>query len=147
MSDDAKSLPPATERASYAIWTFDKLRYRDTDRQGHVNNAVYATFLETGRVSFLYDNELALAESGCEFVIAKLTIEFRAELYYPGTIDIGTRILGVGRSSFTVGQGVFKGETCAATGESILVQMNTATRRAHPLRTAAVAWLTERLAR
>lgn len=31
----------------------DKLRYGDTDRQGHVNNAVFSTFLETGRVELL----------------------------------------------------------------------------------------------
>jgi acyl-CoA thioester hydrolase len=146
MEGQATTLPPATERASYRIWAFDKLRYCDTDRQGHVNNAVYATFFETGRVSFLYDNDLALGEAGCEFVIARLTVDFRAELYYPGRVDVGTRILSVGRSSFIVGQGVFKDETCAATGESVLVQMNTASRRAHPLRPEAVAWLTERVA-
>ena len=27
--------------------THDKLRYNDTDRQGHVNNAVFSTFLES----------------------------------------------------------------------------------------------------
>ncbi len=37
--------------------TFDKLRYGDTDRQGHVNNAVFATFLETGRVEMLFARE------------------------------------------------------------------------------------------
>ena len=31
----------------------DTIRYADTDRQGHVNNAVFSTFLETGRVMFL----------------------------------------------------------------------------------------------
>jgi acyl-CoA thioester hydrolase len=35
--------------ADFPFLTFDKIRYADTDRQGHVNNAVYATFLETGR--------------------------------------------------------------------------------------------------
>ena len=33
----------------FPLRTRDKLRYADTDRQGHVNNAVFATFLETGR--------------------------------------------------------------------------------------------------
>ena len=35
----------------FPIQAFDKLRYADTDRQGHVNNANFSTFLETGRVS------------------------------------------------------------------------------------------------
>src|SRR5712692_5688730 len=112
MADGEHALPPATERASYRIWTHDKLRYNDTDRQGHVNNAVFATFFETGRVSFLYDAALALAAPGCEFVIARLAIDFRTELYFPGIVDIGTRVLRVGRSSFTLGQAVFTDERC-----------------------------------
>src|SRR5947209_4745635 len=107
---DTRALPDALERASYRIWAQDKLRYSDTDRQGHVNNAVFATFFETGRVSFIHDRELGLKSEGCEFVVARLVIDFRAELFYPGVVDIGTRVLRVGRSSFTVGQGVFKGE-------------------------------------
>jgi acyl-CoA thioester hydrolase len=128
------------------MWTYDKVRYGDTDRQGHVNNAVYATFLETGRVDFLYDNELALAMPGCEFVIARLAVDYRTELYYPGIVDIGTRILAIGRSSFTVGQGIFNGDTCVATAENVLVQMNEKSRRAEKLGPTALAWLAERLA-
>lgn len=30
--------------------TFDKVRYADTDRQGHVNNTAFSSFFETGRV-------------------------------------------------------------------------------------------------
>jgi acyl-CoA thioester hydrolase len=36
----------------YPFKTYDKIRYRDTVRQNHVNNAVFSTFLETGRVEF-----------------------------------------------------------------------------------------------
>jgi acyl-CoA thioester hydrolase len=140
------ALSPGTERASYKIWTYDKLRYGDTDRQGHVNNAVYSTFFETGRVAFLYDKDLALAAPGCEFVVARLAIDFHAELFYPGTVDIGTRVLRVGRSSFTVGQGVFMGDLCAATAEIVCVQTSTETRRSAALGPAMAAWLGERLA-
>jgi acyl-CoA thioesterase FadM len=51
MEGAERALPPSTERGSYKIWTYDKLRYNDTDRQGHVNNAIFATFFETGRVA------------------------------------------------------------------------------------------------
>ena len=47
----AMSVPPLE---SDALRTHEKLRYADTDRQGHVNNAVFATMLETGRVELLY---------------------------------------------------------------------------------------------
>jgi acyl-CoA thioester hydrolase len=146
MADDDAALPAATERRSYKIWTYDKLRYNDTDRQGHVNNAVFATFFETGRVAFLYDQALNLAAPGCDFVVARLAIDFRAELYFPGNVDIGTRVLRTGRSSFVFGQGVFKDDLCVATAESVGVQMNKETRRSEPLTAAMIAWLEERLA-
>src|SRR5258708_35278299 len=112
MADDDAALLAATERASYKIWTFDKLRYNDTDRQGHVNNAVFATFFETGRVAFLYDQALNLAAPGCDFVVARLAIDFRAELYFPGNVAIGTRVLRTGPIPFAFGQGVFTEDLC-----------------------------------
>jgi acyl-CoA thioester hydrolase len=144
MEEEDAALPAATDRASYKIWTYDKLRYNDTDRQGHVNNAVFATFCETGRVAFLYDEKLNLAAPGCEFVVARLAIDFRAELYFPGKVDIGTRVLRTGRSSFVFGQGVFKDDLCVATAESVGVQMNKETRHAQQLTPAMIAWLEER---
>lgn len=145
--DETASLPPATERAAYPIWTSDTLRYGDTDRQGHVNNAVFATFCESGRVSFLYDEKLDLRGPGANFVIVRLELDFRAELFYPGTVDIGTRVLSVGRSSFRLGQGVFKGELCAATAECIMVLVDDATRRSKPLTPQLRAWLEARAVR
>lgn len=130
MSDDPITL---TERASFRTWTQDKLRYADTDRQGHINNAVFATFFESGRVAFLYDPKVPLAPPGCEFVIARLVIDFRNELRWPGTVDIGSVVIGVGRSSITVGQGIFSGDACVATGETVVVLTDATTRRSTPL--------------
>lgn len=143
--DDTRLTPPPTERAAYSIWTSDTLRYGDTDRQGHVNNAVFATFCESGRVSFLYDEKLDLRGSDANFVIVRLELDFRAELFYPGTVDIGTRVLSVGRSSFRLGQGIFKGDLCAATAECVMVLVDDGTRRAMPLRPQLRRWLEARL--
>lgn len=130
MSEDPIKL---TERTSFRTWTQDKLRYADTDRQGHINNAVFATFFESGRVAFLYDPKVPLAPPGCEFVIARLVIDFRNELRWPGTVDIGSVVVGVGRSSITVGQGIFAGDDCVATGETVVVLTDATTRRSTPL--------------
>lgn len=143
----ASPLPAATERSAYAIWTYDKLRYGDTDKQGHVNNAVFATFCESGRVMFLFDEKLSLAGPGGIFAVVRLEIDYRAELFYPGRVDIGTRVLAIGRTSFRVGQGIFSGDTCAATSESVLVLMDEATRKPKPLTPQLRTWLEERLAR
>jgi acyl-CoA thioester hydrolase len=130
-----------TKWSSYRIWAQDRLRYNDTDRQGHINNAVYATFFETGRVGFVDEARKHVTEVASEFVVARVVIDFRAELHYPGIVDIGTSVRSVGRSSIILAHAVFKDELCAATGESVLVQLDTATRRSAPLAATLIGWL------
>lgn len=110
----------------------DKLRYGDTDRQGHINNAVFSTFLETGRVELIYDRSRQLVEPGTAFVIARLEMDFRAELLWPGEVEIGTRVASVGRSSVQLDQAIFQGERCVASGTTVMVQMDEATRKSRP---------------
>ena len=131
-----------TDRARFPVWTQDVTRYGDTDRQGHINNAVFATFCETGRVRLLFGE--ALAPPGCAFVIARLVLDFRAELQWNETVEIGTGVVEIRRSSFILGQGLFAGERCVATAESVLVLTDEATRRSTPLPEASRAKL-ERL--
>jgi len=107
----------------------DKIRYADTDRQGHVNNAVFSTLLETGRVELLFE----LAEPGSSFVIARLALEFRAEIRWPGTVVIGTRVGSVGRSSIKLEQGLFQDERCVATAETVIVFVDDVTRKSRAL--------------
>lgn len=130
-ADSGPAFDP-TDRATYRSWTRDVLRYADTDRQGHVNNAVFATFLESGRVRVLYDPDRPLAPDGAAFVIARLVLDFRAEIRWPGEVEIGTAVARLGRSSVTLVQGLFVGGTCAATAESVIVLMDETTRRSRP---------------
>ncbi|WP_394822742.1 acyl-CoA thioesterase [Pendulispora albinea] len=124
---------PALRLEDFPFRTHDTIRYGDTDRQGHVNNAAFATFCETGRVAFLHLTEQSLAHPGTSFVIARLVLDFRAEITWPGTVDIGTRLTKVGRSSMTLEQGLFQNGRCAATSESIVVLVDDATRKSTPL--------------
>ena len=125
MSEDFGSID------AFPLKSSDKLRYGDTDRQGHVNNAVFATFMETGRVDLLYRE--ALAEEGAAFVIARLELDFLSEINWPGEVEIGTAIGQVGRSSFRLFQKVFQNGVPVAQAVTVIVQMNEATRKSHPL--------------
>ena len=98
------------ELNQFPIKTSDKIRYADTDRQGHVNNAVFSQMLETGRVEFLYNPEDPLACENCSFVIVSLTLNFHAEITWPGNVDIGARVAKIGRGSITIEQGLFRME-------------------------------------
>ncbi|HIA53048.1 MAG TPA: acyl-CoA thioesterase, partial [Candidatus Melainabacteria bacterium] len=88
------------------------MRYGDTDRQGHINNAAYCTFFESGRVAFLCHEHGTIADEGYAFVIAKLSLDFLKEMNFPGTVEVGTRVNQIGKSSFTCGQALLDCHPC-----------------------------------
>ena len=129
----------------FPLKTFDKIRYADTDRQGHVNNANFSTFLETGRVEALYNPEQPILAAGASFVIASLKLDFLNELKWPGQVQIGTGVLKIGNSSITILQRLFQDSQCTANAETVIVQVDDQTKRSAPLsenaRQILSAWL------
>lgn len=117
----------------YPLHSYDKIRYCDTDRQGHVNNALFSSFLETGRVELLYNPEKPLYSDGGAFVIASSTLNLLSEIRWPGKIDIGTGLTKVGNSSIRLVQGLYQNGNLCATAETVIVQMDEATRGSKPL--------------
>lgn len=138
---DQESKVQDAKLSDYAFKAHDKLRYGDTDRQGHINNAVFATLFETGRVEFFRDASVVLKDAGSEFVIARLVVNFRREIRWPGTVSIGTRVASFGRSSIKLEQALFQNDQCVATGESVVVLMDEATRRSRPFSPAVAEQL------
>lgn len=133
--------------SDFPLRTIDKLRYADTDRQGHVNNAVFSSLLENGRVEVLYDPAKPLAAPGCSFVIANLNLNFLSELTWPGQVETGTRVAKVGRSSVTLEQAIFQDARRAATATTVIVHVSDETRRSAPLPESTVQALSALLAK
>ncbi|ARU05958.1 thioesterase [Comamonas serinivorans] len=125
------------QASDFPIVTTDKVRYNDTDRQGHVNNAVFATFMELARVEVLERPELALSEAGTSFVLARLAIDYRAEIHWPGEVQIATRVGQVGRSSIAFEQAIFQHGQLCGHGQSVVVLVDGQTKRSRPLSEAA----------
>lgn len=121
------------ELKDFPLQAYDKLRYGDTDRQGHVNNSVFSTFLETGRVEMLYTKGESLVPEGATFVLARLEVQLIGEILWPGQVDIGSGVLNIGNSSITLYQQLFQNGTCVAKAETVIVQMNETTRKSQPL--------------
>lgn len=107
----------------------DKLRYGDTDRQGHVNNAVYLTFLETGRTEFMRDPRINLDEPGTSFVLAHVSLSYLTEILWPGEVEIGSRVLTVGGSSIQLQQCIYEDGEIRASAEAVMVLVNDETRK------------------
>jgi acyl-CoA thioester hydrolase len=77
-----------------------EVEFRDIDSAGHVNNAVYLTYLETARIRYL------IAVLGPEFayeislILARIAVDFRAPAFFPETLELGARVTRVGTTSF-----------------------------------------------
>jgi acyl-CoA thioester hydrolase len=134
-------LPPDLDGHPSVNWIEDVLRYADLDPNQHVNNVAYAALAEAGRVRFALDRLPPLG--GALLVLARLAIDFRAELGYPGRVRTATWIRRVGRTSFTFGQAIFGDDGLAATAEAVCVTLDPETRRAtvppEPVRAALAA--------
>ncbi|HEY4140223.1 MAG TPA: thioesterase family protein [Pseudolabrys sp.] len=137
----AKPRKPTPILANYPHRVRDIIRYADLDPQGHVNNAVFATYFESGRVAMFRNPDLGIGVLNATYVLVRQEIDFLSELHWPGDVEIGTGLVDVGRSSFTVVQTIFEGEMCAAAGRATLVMLDTTTRKARQLTPEALARL------
>jgi acyl-CoA thioester hydrolase len=117
--------------------TYEKridVRWRDVDALRHVNNAVYATYLEEARDGWL---EQALGEDGAmwDYVLARLAIDFRNEVALEEEAVVARVSLArVGTSSVTLREEIAKLDgTLAAEAESVIVARDRETGRSRPL--------------
>lgn len=113
--------------------SYDKIRYGDTDRQGHVNNAMFVRFYETSRAELLYDPKNVLHDDDGSFVIANVTVDFLNEIHWPGKVDIGLKVTRLGKSSVTFLQAIFQHDQLVSTSTSVIVHVNNKTKKSSPL--------------
>jgi acyl-CoA thioester hydrolase len=125
--------PAALLRDPRVVWVEDVLRFRDTDKNGHINNSVFSVLCESGRVNLFGLKFDPLLRPGTFYVIARLVIDFRAELHYPGRVNTATWLNRVGRSSMGLKQAIVSEAGVAAESEAVCVLMDGATRRPTPL--------------
>jgi acyl-CoA thioester hydrolase len=111
----------------------DNVRFADLDPNNHVNNAVYATYFETGRVTLMKDPAFGLMPDGLGWIMVRLDIHFRAELKWPNLIEMGLGVSRFGRTSVTFDQVVFCEGACVASSQSVSVLIDEVTRRPVPL--------------
>jgi acyl-CoA thioester hydrolase len=126
--------PDATPRLEdFPYRLSDNVRFGDLDPNQHVNNAVYATYFETGRVTLIKDRSCGLMPEGLAWIMVRLDIHFRAELRWPGQIELGLGVTKFGRTSVTFEQVVFSEGKCVASAQAVTVLINDATRKPVPL--------------
>jgi len=106
------------------------IRWRDVDSYGHVNNAVYLTYLEEARDRWV---EQTLPDTN--FVIVRVAIDYRRELSLGDEeVVVTCRGIGYGTSSIrTAEQVIAKAGWVAAESESVVVAHDEVGRRSRAL--------------
>jgi acyl-CoA thioester hydrolase len=108
-----------------------RIRWRDVDNYGHINNAVYLTYLEECRDRWV---RTTLGEA-TDFVIVRIAIDFRRELSLEdGAVLVSCRGTGYGTSSIRTAETIrAEAGWIAAEAESVVVAHDSETRRSRPL--------------
>ncbi len=86
-------------------WPFSveiPVRWRDLDPLGHVNNAVYVSYLETARVRLWRERMGGRDARDIPFVVARVEIDYLRPVELGQRVLVAMRCEAIGRSSFTI---------------------------------------------
>lgn len=111
----------------------ETLRFADTDRNGHITSSVFAICCQSGRLALLSDPAKEVTPPRSQFVLARLVLDYRREMHWPGAVEIGTCVERIGRSSIILAQALFQSDRCVATAQSVAVLMSTTSQRSQPI--------------
>jgi len=75
-------------------------RFRDTDAMGHINNAVYVTYLEVARQAYWQALDDQSDYRRVPFILAGVKIDFRSEALVKETLELAIRCAWIGNRSF-----------------------------------------------
>ncbi len=113
-----------------------KIRFRDLDAFGHVNNAVYFTYMEMARVEYFTQAGLLKNDFPSPFfIIAEATCQFKAPIQMDTPLSIKTRVSRMGNSSFDMDYHFVDVTTgqLLATGRTVQVMYDYAANRSVPV--------------
>ena len=79
-----------------------EVRFRDLDALGHVNNAVYLTYLESARIAYWLHVTRRSGLDALDMILARVEIDYRSPLSYGEAVDVTVRCVSMRRSSFVL---------------------------------------------
>lgn len=79
-----------------------EIRFADLDAYGHVNNAVYFTYLETARTKLFHDKFMELMSQSMLFLVVKAECEYKFPITLTDNLIVTLTVSRVGNSSFDI---------------------------------------------
>ncbi|HEY3120364.1 MAG TPA: thioesterase family protein [Vicinamibacteria bacterium] len=112
-----------------------EVRFRDLDALGHVNNAVYLTYMESARIAYWLQVTARTDLRGMDMILARAEVDFRAPLQYRNRIEVGVRCASMRRSSLVLEHQIVRmpDGLVVAEARKILVHYDYAAGRSTPL--------------
>jgi acyl-CoA thioester hydrolase len=78
------------------------VRFRDLDALGHVNNAVYLTYLESARMAYWLQVMRRDDLTGMDMILARVEVDYRSPVSFGESLEVGVRCASIRRSSFVL---------------------------------------------
>jgi acyl-CoA thioester hydrolase len=103
------------------------------DPNRHVNNVAIARYFEEGRAAFVREMLRAVNPPlGGRRILVNIAIQFLQEGKYPGEVEIGSAVSGIGRVSYQIRQHLFQDGQCIADSTSVYVFVENGVKTALP---------------
>lgn len=99
-------------------------RFDETDALGHINNTVLPAWFEQARTPIFRFFTPDLDVDKWVLILAKISVEYKKELFYAKEVEIKTFVERIGNSSFEVYQEAWQDGELGALGHSTLVHFD-----------------------
>ncbi|MGB2272161.1 MAG: acyl-CoA thioesterase [Pseudomonadales bacterium] len=96
-------------------------RFAETDALGHINNTVLPVWFEQGRHSIFEAVHPKLSVDDWPLILAKMSVEFVAQIFFGEDVEIRTGIEKVGNSSILVKHEAWQRDQLVARGDAVMV--------------------------
>jgi acyl-CoA thioester hydrolase len=114
------------------------VRFRDCDAMGHVNHAVYFTYLEQCRLTF-WRELTGQGAPNTRVIVARAECDYRAPAFFGDELEVRVWVGEIGRSSFGLEYEIVHAGSSrlVATGKTVMVSYDYAAGKSMPLPVAA----------
>ncbi len=100
-----------------------QVRFRDLDALGHVNNAVYLSYLELARVVYFRERLGITGPQDLGFILARAEIDYRSPVHLHEALYVGIGVAEIRRRSFVFAYEIREAETARLVAEARTVQV------------------------
>jgi len=126
------ALDDGSSMSEYTFETSFEPRYPDLDVNGHVNQAVYLSYLEQARTKYWAD-VIGIRHDRTPVAVVRQEIEYEAPIRIDQEVTVAQRITELGRTSMQIEYEVRADETVAATAEVVLLALDRESQEAIPI--------------